>query len=150
MSRPCAALVAADIRRRAAIRAAFHRQFVVRDRLDLVGKRVPSWIIPLATKHRLEAVIGDRHRKLPNQQSSQLEGGMQLAEKVEQQPGRVAARHGDRLRDNRPHLLEIASDHGEQPAGGVGKQVCKRLCLDANTQIGRVLKDGKHQIHLAE
>ena len=112
------------------------------DGLHLVREQVPGGVVSLAAGHRHQAVVGDRDLKLPKQHPADLEGRVDLAEKIVEQPSGVAAGDGEGLLDLGPDLLEVAGDHGEQAAGGVGQCRRQRGRLDPNAQVSRVFTIG--------
>ena len=119
-------------------------QLVLRDRLHLVSQHVPGRVVGLTSRDRPQALRLDGHRRVAKQQPPHFEGGVQLAEPVEEEPGRIGAGDGERLGDDRLDQCRIVADDGRQAAGRIRAQIGKRAGSHANAEVGGVVADLVH------
>jgi hypothetical protein len=122
-------------------------KLVLGDRLDLVGERVAGRVVGLAVGGGMESSGVDRNVEPAEEHAAELEGGMQLADPIEEQPGGVGAGHVKPLGVSGPgpDLGKVACDDLEQTAGGVGHEPFqgRRGCPQA--EVGGVSEDFVHR-----
>ena len=88
----------------------------------------------------------DGHFKLAEEHATELEGGVQFADPIEEQPEGIGAGHVEPLGvvAPGPDLGEFAGDNLEQTAGGLGHQQIQRRRGRPQPQVGGVFEDLVH------
>ena len=139
-----------DIHNQRGLKTAGHfdnSQFVLGNRFDLVGERVPGRVIPLSVGGGVQPGGVDGHIKRAEKHPSQFKRSVQFADPVEKQPGGVGAGHMKPLVaiGLGSDLGEVAGDDLEEAAGSVSHEFFQRRCGHPQAQVGSVFEDLVHR-----